>query len=404
MGEKEVMQKRKALTPKLREAVYYKYDGHCAYCGKQLTIKEYQVDHLIPVQRAQFGKYTEEQLERFENYMPACRVCNHYKRAHSLETFRRYIEEIPTKLDRDSYIYRIGKKYNLIEESSHKIEFYFEKVEREKFELQVGRDPSLMQNIKEYTEARKAVLREQLIEKNLKAVIVQVGNVEASNRYVRNKIKDLEEVGITTELIKFAEDITERQLLHTMADLNGDSSVTGYLVQLPLPKHISEEKVNLAIDPKKDIDGFHPLSKTVAATPLGTFNYLKSMNYDFSGKNAVIIGRSHIVGRPMHKLLLDANMNVTILHTKTSEEDKRFYLANADLIVVAAGKAGVVDSSYHLKESAVIMDVGINFNAEGKLIGDCEPGLDVAFQSPVPGGCGLLTRLAVIENLISLAE
>ena len=398
------MQKRKALTPKLREAVYYKYDGHCAYCGKQLTTKEFQVDHLIPVQRERFGKYTPEQLERFENYMPACRVCNHYKRAHSLETFRRYIEEIPAKLERDSYIYRIGKKYSLIEEFPRKIEFYFEKVEREKFEIQVGRDPRLMQNIKEYTEIRKIELREQLVGKTLKAVIVQVGNVEASNRYVRNKIKDLEEVGITTELLKFAEDVTESQLLHVMADLNGDSSVTGYLVQLPLPKHISEDKINMAIDPKKDIDGFHPLSKTVAATPLGAFNYLKAMNYDFSGKNAVIIGRSHIVGRPMHKLLLDANMNVTVLHTKTSEEDKRFYLANADLIVVAAGKAGVLDSSYHLKNSAVIMDVGINFNAEGKLIGDCEPGLDVAFQSPVPGGCGLLTRLAVIENLISLAK
>ena len=260
-----------------------------------------------------------------------------------------------------------------------------------------------MQNIKEYTEARKAALRELLCEKNLKAVIVQVGNVEASNRYVRNKIKDLESVGITTELLRFTEDISECNLLDILRSLNNDNSITGYLVQLPLPKHISEEKVNMAIDPTKDIDGFHPLSKTVAATPLGTFNYLKAMNYDFSGKNAVIIGRSHIVGRPMHKLLLDADMNVIVLHTKTSEEDKRRYLANADLIVVAAGKAGVLNSSYHLKESAVVMDVGINFNAEGKLIGDCEPGLNVMFQSPVPSGCGLLTRLAVIENLASLA-
>jgi methylenetetrahydrofolate dehydrogenase (NADP+)/methenyltetrahydrofolate cyclohydrolase len=146
------------------------------------------------------------------------------------------------------------------------------------------------------------------------------------------------------------------------------------------------------------------MSKTVAATPLGVYTYLKDMNYDFSGKNAVIIGRSNIVGKPMHKLLLDANMNVVMLHTKTTEEDKRFYLANADLIVVAAGRRNVLDSSYHLKESAVIMDVGINFTEEGKLVGDCESGLDVAFQSPVPGGCGLLTRLAVIENLIKLSE
>ena len=261
-----------------------------------------------------------------------------------------------------------------------------------------------MQNIKEYVANRKVVLKEELKETNLRAVIVQVGNVEASNRYVRNKIKDLEEVGIKTELLHFDEHISEEALLLAIKGLNNDEFVTGYLVQLPLPKHISEEKVNLTIDPAKDIDGFHPLSKTVAATPLGVYNYLKAMNYNFSGKNAVIIGRSHIVGRPMHKLLLDANMNVTILHTRTSEEDKRFYLEHADLIVVAAGKVGVVNNSYKLKESAVIMDIGINFDENGKLIGDCEKDLPVAFQSPVPGGCGLLTRLAVIENLIKLGD
>lgn len=261
-----------------------------------------------------------------------------------------------------------------------------------------------MQNIKEYVANRKLVLKEELKETNLRAVIVQVGNVEASNRYVRNKIKDLEEVGIKAELVKFPEEITETSLLSFLKGLNENNSVTGYLVQLPLPKHISEEKVNLAINPAKDIDGFHPESKTVAATPLGVYTYLKDMDYEFSGKNAVIIGRSHIVGRPMHKLLLDANMNVTILHTKTSEEDKRFYLEHADLIVVAAGKTGVLNKSYKLKESAIVMDVGINFNDQGKLIGDCEKDLPVAFQSPVPSGCGLLTRLAVIENLIFLSE
>ena len=261
-----------------------------------------------------------------------------------------------------------------------------------------------MQNIKEYVANRKSVLKEELKETNLRAVIVQVGNVEASNRYVRNKIKDLEEVGIKTELLHFDEHISEEALLLAIKGLNNDEFVTGYLVQLPLPKHISEEKVNLAIDPAKDIDGFHPLSKTVAATPLGIYTYLKDMNYNFSGKNAVIIGRSNIVGKPMHKLLLDANMNVIMLHTRTTEEDKRFYLEHADLIIVAAGRAGILNNSYKLKESAVVMDVGINFNEEGKLIGDCEKDLPVAFQSPVPGGCGLLTRLAVIENLIKLGN
>jgi methylenetetrahydrofolate dehydrogenase (NADP+)/methenyltetrahydrofolate cyclohydrolase len=261
-----------------------------------------------------------------------------------------------------------------------------------------------MQNIKEYVEARKLALKEQLKGNNLKAVIVQVGNVEASNRYVRNKIKDLEEVGITTELVKFPEDISEEALLIKLFQLNYDETITGYLVQLPLPKHISEEKITSVIHWRKDIDGFTSDAKTVPATPLGVYTYLKDMNYEFSGKNAVIIGRSNIVGRPMHKLLLDANMNVTVLHTKTSEEDKRFYLEHADLIVVAAGKAGVLNKSYKLKETAVVMDVGINFNEEGKLIGDCEKDLSVAFQSPVPGGCGLLTRLAVIENLMALSK
>jgi 5,10-methylene-tetrahydrofolate dehydrogenase/methenyl tetrahydrofolate cyclohydrolase len=261
-----------------------------------------------------------------------------------------------------------------------------------------------MQNIKEYVEAKKLALKEQLKNNNLKAVIVQVGDVEASNRYVRNKIKDLEEVGIKTELIKFPETISEDVFFDRLQKLNIDQSVTGYLVQLPLPKHLSEERVNSVIYPWKDIDGFNVLSKTVPATPLGVYTYLKDMNYEFSGKNAVIIGRSNIVGRPMHKLLLDAHMNVTVLHTKTSEEDKRFYLEHADLIIVAAGKAGVLNSSYKLKETAVVMDVGINFDENGKLIGDCEKDLPVAFQSPVPGGCGLLTRLAVIENLIKLGE
>ena len=123
------MQKRKVIPKKVREAVYQKYDGRCAYCGRKIEYKDMQIDHLIPIQRERFGKLSEEQIECFENYMPSDRICNHYKRAHSLETFRRYIEEIPKKLDRDSYIYRIGKKYNLIEEHPHKITFYFEEID-----------------------------------------------------------------------------------------------------------------------------------------------------------------------------------------------------------------------------------------------------------------------------------
>ena len=120
----------KTISKKVREAVYDKYQGHCAYCGKKLEYKDMQLDHMIPRQREHFKKYAEEEIECFENYMPSCRRCNHYKRAHSLETFREMIETIPQKLIRDNYIYKVGLDYNLIEEHPHKIEFYFENHEK----------------------------------------------------------------------------------------------------------------------------------------------------------------------------------------------------------------------------------------------------------------------------------
>ena len=262
-----------------------------------------------------------------------------------------------------------------------------------------------MQIIKEYVAEKKEKIKETLLQKpDVKMVIVQVGHVPASDRYVRNKAKDANEVNIDVEINNLPEDISESELLALLDGLNQDNMITGYLVQLPLPKHISEEKVKLAIAPEKDIDGFHPLSKTVPATPLGIYNYLKDMKYEFQGKNAVVIGRSNIVGKPMAHLLLKESMNVTVLHSKTSDSDKRLYLANADLIVVATGHPHTLTNNYQLKESAVVIDVGINVDENGKLFGDCDKGLPVAFQSPVPGGVGLLTRLAVLDNLIELSK
>lgn len=121
--------KRKAIPKKVREAVYNKYDGYCAYCGKEIEYKEMQVDHLIPVQRERFGRYTEEQIECFENYMPACRRCNHAKRSYSLENFRKFVEEIPRKLIERNYIYKVGLDYGLVEAHEHKVKFYFEYIE-----------------------------------------------------------------------------------------------------------------------------------------------------------------------------------------------------------------------------------------------------------------------------------
>ena len=124
--------KRKSISKKVREAVYYKYEGHCAYCGKELAYTEFQVDHLIPYRSERYKKYSEDQIECFENYMPSCRRCNHYKRAHTLEDFRKMIEEIPKKLFRDNYIYKVGLDYNLVIPQEHKIKFYFEQFEESK--------------------------------------------------------------------------------------------------------------------------------------------------------------------------------------------------------------------------------------------------------------------------------
>lgn len=265
-----------------------------------------------------------------------------------------------------------------------------------------------MQVIKEYVAEKKERIKKGLAGKPaLKMVIVQVGHVPASDRYVRNKARDANEVNIDCEINNLPEDITEEELLKLLQGLNEDEGVVGYLVQLPLPKHISEEKVKLAIAPEKDIDGFHPLSKTVPATPLGMINYLEDQGYSFDGKNCVILGRSLIVGQPAHKLLLDRNMNVIMLHTHTSAEDKKFYIEHADLIISAAGRRNILDDSYNIKPNAVILDVGINFDENGKLCGDCNYESlvnKVAFISPTPGGVGLLTRIAVIENLISLSK
>lgn len=265
-----------------------------------------------------------------------------------------------------------------------------------------------MQIIKEYVAERKQQIKNEIEYRKLNDLatphlaIVQVGQVEASCRYVKNKIADCAECGITCELFHYDEDITEARLLEIVEELNNDPVITGFIVQFPLPKHISEAKVMRAIAPEKDLDGFNKYSITTPATPLGIYKYLKDMNYEFTGKNAVVIGRSEIVGKPMAELLTNESMNVTILHSKTPEPAKKLYLANADLIVVATGHINTLTKDYDLKSTAVVFDVGINFGSDGKLIGDCERGLPVAFQSPVPGGCGLTTRLALIENALKL--
>ncbi len=255
--------------------------------------------------------------------------------------------------------------------------------------------------IKEYVKQQKEALIKEISELKVTPsfVIMQVNDDPASNAYIKGKIKDANEVGIQVELKKFPIDISEADLLKEIEKVNNDSRIHGLIVQMPLPKHINEEKVKLAVSPKKDIDGFHPLSSINPCTPKGIIDYLKSEHTDFVGKNAVVIGRSNIVGKPLAHLLLKENCNVTILHSKTKREDMERYIANADIIAIAIGRCEFLDDSFSYKPTATIVDVGINRTEEG-LKGDAKRGLPVALQTPVPGGVGLLTRLSLLKNLL----
>ena len=256
--------------------------------------------------------------------------------------------------------------------------------------------------IKEYTLKKKSEMREEISTLDRAPVlsIISVGDNPASEAYMRGKCKDSSEVGINALVTRLPSDTTEDQLLELIRKENCDTSIDGIIVQLPVPKGISEQAIINTIAREKDVDGFRLDSPYISCTPKGIIDYLSREGFDFKGKNAVVVGRSNIVGRPMAKLLLGKDCTVTVVHSKTPDSEKRWYLAHADLIVVAIGKLGFIDESYELKESAWIVDVGINRGEDGKLHGDCVPGLKVARQTPVPGGVGLLTRLALIENVL----
>ncbi len=256
--------------------------------------------------------------------------------------------------------------------------------------------------IKEFVAKRKAELAAKVasLPRKPRLVIIQANDNPASDAYIRGKTKDALEIGAEPVVLKFDPSISEAELLGKIEECNLDPTVDGLIVQLPLPPHINEDKVKLAVSPIKDVDGFHPLTSFDPCTPKGIIDYLTHESFSFTGANAVVLGRSNIVGKPMAKMLLKKNCNVTVLHSKTTEEDKAFYLAHADLIVVAIGRLGFLDGRFIYKESAAIVDVGINRGEDGKLHGDAIPNLPVRLQTPVPGGVGLLTRLALMENLL----
>ncbi len=259
--------------------------------------------------------------------------------------------------------------------------------------------------VKEYVKVRKEEIKELVSKMEIKPsiAIVQVNEDAGSNAYVKGKLKDAAELGINADLIKLPLDTSEAELLNVIKELNNDEAHDGFIVQMPLPKQINEDKVKLAVSPKKDVDGFHPLSSLSPCTPKGIMNYLHHEGIQILGKNAVVLGRSNIVGKPMAHLLLKESANVTVLHSKTTFEDMSRYIANADIIVVAIGKQHFLDNRFKYKESAAVIDVGISRDENG-LHGDALPDLPVKLQTPVPGGVGLLTRLALYENLLEIVS
>ncbi|HDJ5143978.1 TPA: bifunctional methylenetetrahydrofolate dehydrogenase/methenyltetrahydrofolate cyclohydrolase FolD [Staphylococcus aureus] len=245
-----------------------------------------------------------------------------------------------------------------------------------------------------------------------KLSVILVGNDGASQSYVRSKKKAAEKIGMISEIVHLEETATEEEVLNELNRLNNDDSVSGILVQVPLPKQVSEQKILEAINPEKDVDGFHPINigklyideqTFVPCTPLGIMEILKHADIDLEGKNAVVIGRSHIVGQPVSKLLLQKNASVTILHSRS--KDMASYLKDADVIVSAVGKPGLVTKDV-VKEGAVIIDVGNTPDENGKLKGDVD--YDAVKEiagaiTQVPGGVGPLTITMVLNNTL-LAE
>lgn len=261
--------------------------------------------------------------------------------------------------------------------------------------------------LKDKVEALKAVGKKAAL------AVVQVGNDPASCVYVNNKKKACAYIGIESLSYELEEETTEEELLELIKRLNEDEKVHGILVQLPLPKHINEDKIIQAISPKKDVDGFHPenVGKLVigekgfvSCTPAGVIQLLKRSNIEIAGKNCVVVGRSNIVGKPMALLMLRENATVTVAHSKT--QNLKELCKTADILIVAIGKPRFITSEY-IKEGAVVIDVGIHRDENNKLCGDVkyEDVVEIASAiTPVPGGVGPMTIAMLMNNCVEAME
>ncbi len=265
----------------------------------------------------------------------------------------------------------------------------------------------ISQEIKDELREKVAAMKEQGIERCL--AVIQVGADPASSVYVRNKKKACEYVGIRSLSYELPEETTEGELLDIIGELNERKDVNGILVQLPLPAHIDEDRVLLAIAPEKDVDGFHPVSVGnlsigrpgyVSCTPAGVIQLLKRSGISIEGKECVVLGRSNIVGKPMAMLLLRENGTVTVCHSRT--KDLREVTKRADILVVAVGRPKMVDGSY-VKDGAVVIDVGIHRNEDNKLCGDVDfdsVAPKASYITPVPGGVGPMTIAMLMANCV----
>lgn len=267
----------------------------------------------------------------------------------------------------------------------------------------------------EKMQAEIAIKVNELKEKDIHPglVVLLVGENPASQVYVRNKERSAKTIGIYSKVERYAQTISEADLLAEIEKYNQDPRFHGILVQLPLPEHIDEEKVLLAIDPKKDVDGFHPMNlgrllagnpDKIPCTPYGIMKMFEAYDIDLSGKRAVVIGRSNIVGKPMAQLMLMADATVTIAHSKTKQLPE--LAKEADILVVAIGRGHFVTKEF-IKPGAVVIDVGMNRDENGKLIGDVkfdevEP--LASYITPVPKGVGPMTITMLMYQTVMAAE
>ena len=260
----------------------------------------------------------------------------------------------------------------------------------------------IREELKQSTEAFKAIYGKRPC-----LAVIQVGEDPASSTYVNNKVKACREIGFVSKSFHYTSAMTEQELINLIADLNYDEAVHGILVQLPLPKHINEANIIKVIDPKKDVDAFHPYNvgglitgevSFLPCTPAGIMELLKRYNIDIAGKECVVVGRSNIVGKPIAHMLLAQNGTVTVCHSKT--QNLAEHCRKADILICAIGKPNFFTAEY-IKPGAIVIDVGINRDENGKLCGDVdfesvEP--IASYITPVPGGCGPMTIAMLMKN------